>query len=249
MAQIIKHRRGGLESVSGATKRAGELLVITGSTGISALNDGILMVGIDGSTATPSNKILSGSSTPDLTGVSYGHSIDGIPFYNTSEEKLYILGKDGNTEVKATASTNGTGIVSSSAQIDSLGFLQVNGDAVVSGSSQVDGTAITNNTITIVGNSTALGGSVSLANITDGSGIVSGSSQVFSDVSGDITIASNGTSAISSGVIVNDDINASAAIAHTKLNFNGSGIVSGSSQISVTNSIVAADAAIDHTKN
>ena len=50
MAQIIKHRRGGLESVSGATKRAGELLVITGSTGISALNDGILMVGIDGST-------------------------------------------------------------------------------------------------------------------------------------------------------------------------------------------------------
>jgi len=248
MAQIIKHRRGGLESVSGATKRAGELLVITGSTGISALNDGILMVGIDGSTATPSNKILSGSSTPDLTGVSYGHSIDGIPFYNTSEEKLYILGKDGNTEVKATASTNGTGIVSSSAQIDSLGFLQVNGDAVVSGSSQVDGTAITNNTITIVGNSTALGGSVSLANITDGSGIVSGSSQVFSDVSGDITIASNGTSAISSGVIVNDDINASAAIAHTKLNLNGSGIVSGSSQISVTNSIVAADAAIDHTK-
>ena len=248
MAQIIKHRRGGLESVSGATKRAGELLVITGSTGISALNDGILMVGIDGSTATPSNKILSGSSTPDLTGVSYGHSIDGIPFYNTSEEKLYILGKDGNTEVKATASTNGTGIVSSSAQIDSLGFLQDNGDGVVSGSAQIDGTAITNNTISIVGNSTALGGSVSLANITDGSGIVSGSSQVFSDVSGDITIASNGTAAISSGVIVNDDINASAAIAHTKLNLDGSGIVSGSSQISVTNSIVAADAAIDHSK-
>ena len=37
-------------------------------------------------------KILSGSSTPNLTGGSYGHSVDGIPFYNTSEEKLYILG-------------------------------------------------------------------------------------------------------------------------------------------------------------
>ena len=73
MAQIIKHRRGGLESVSGATKRAGELLVITGSSGISAVNDGILMVGIDGSTVTTSNKILSGSSTPNLTGGSYGH--------------------------------------------------------------------------------------------------------------------------------------------------------------------------------
>jgi len=248
MAQIIKHRRGGLESVSGATKRAGELLVITGSTGISAANDGLLFVGIDGSTVTPANKILSGSSTPNLTGGSYGHSVDGIPFYNTSEEKLYILGKDGNTEVKATASTNGTGIVSSSAQIDSLGFLKVNGDAVVSGSGQIDGTGITNNTITIAGNSTALGGSVTLAAITDSSGIVSGSSQVFSDVSGDITIASNGTAAIGSGVIVNDDINGSAAIASSKINYNGTGIVSGSSQISVTNAIVANDAAIDHSK-
>ena len=246
MAQIIKHRRGGLESVSGATKRAGELLVITGSTGISALNDGILMVGIDGSTVTPSNKILSGSSTPDLTGVSYGHSVDGIPFYNTSEEKLYILGKDGNTEVKATASTNGTGIVSSSAQIDSLGFLKVNGDAVVSGSAQIDGTGITNNTITIAGNSTALGGSVSLANITDGSGIVSGSSQVFSDVSGDITIASNGTAAIAGGVIINADVNASAAIAYTKLDFDGSGIVSGSSQI--TGIVDSQISGVDHSK-
>ena len=246
MAQIIKHRRGGLESVSGATKRAGELLVITGSTGISALNDGILMVGIDGSTVTPSNKILSGSSTPNLTGVSYGHSVDGIPFYNTSEEKLYILGKDGNTEVKATASTNGTGIVSSSAQVDSLGFLKVNSDDVVSGSAQIDGTGITNNTISIVGNSTALGGSVSLANITDGSGIVSGSEQVFSDVSGDITIASNGTAAIAGGVIINADVNASAAIAYTKLDFDGSGIVSGSSQI--TGIVDSQISGVDHSK-
>jgi hypothetical protein len=248
MAQIIKHRRGGLESVSGATKRAGELLVITGSTGISAANDGLLFVGIDGSTVTPANKILSGSSTPNLTGVSYGHSVDGIPFYNTSEEKLYILGKDGNVEVKATASTNGTGIVSSSAQIDSLGFLKVNGDAVVSGSGQIDGTGITNNTITIAGNSTALGGSVTLAAITDGSGIVSGSSQVFSDVNGDISINPSGEASISSGVIENNDVNAAAGIVHTKLNFDGSGIVSGSSQISVTNAIVANDAAIDHSK-
>ena len=139
MAQIIKHRRGGLESVSGATKREGELLVITGSTGISAGNgSGLLFIGIDGSTVTPANKILTGSSTPDLTGGSYDTSIDGLPFYNTSTQKLYILAKGGNQEVKATANTDGTGIVSSSAQIDNLGFLQVNGDNVVSGSSQID---------------------------------------------------------------------------------------------------------------
>ena len=243
MAQIIKHRRGGLESVSGATKRAGELLVITGSTGISAANDGLLFVGIDGSTVTPANKILSGSSTPNLTGGSYGHSVDGIPFYNTSEEKLYILGKDGNVEVKATASTNGTGIVSSSAQVDSLGFLKVNGDSVISGSSQVFSDI--SGDITIASNGTAAIGAGVIVNAdvnasaaiafskinANSTGLVSGSSQVFSDVSGDVTIASNGTAAIGSGVIVNADINNSAAIASSKINYNSTGIVSGSSQV------------------
>jgi hypothetical protein len=39
----------------------------------------------------------------------------------------------------------------------------------------------------------------------------------YSGVTGDITIASGGTSAIGAGVIVNADVNASAAIAHSKL--------------------------------
>ena len=118
MAQIIKHRRGSLESVSSATKRAGELLVVTGSAGISAANGNtILFVGIDGSTVTPANKILQGTTTPDLTGATYDTSIDGIPYYNTSQEKLFIVNKGGNVEVKATAQTGGTGIVSGSSQI------------------------------------------------------------------------------------------------------------------------------------
>ena len=134
MAQIIKHRRGSLESISGATKRAGELLVVTGSTGISATNgDSILFVGVDGSTATPANKVLQGASNPDLSGASYDTSIDGIPFYNTATEKLYILNKGGNVEVKATANTGGTGIVSGSSQIKSL--LPAGS---ISGSTQVD---------------------------------------------------------------------------------------------------------------
>ena len=84
MAQIIKHRRGSLESISSATKRAGELLVVTGSAGITADNGGsLLFVGIDGSTATAANKVLQGSSVPNLTGANYDTSIDGIPFYDT----------------------------------------------------------------------------------------------------------------------------------------------------------------------
>ena len=133
MAQIIKHRRGSLESVQSATKRAGELLVVTGSAGITANNgNSLLFIGIDGSTVTPSNKVLQGSTVPDLSGASYDTSIDGIPYYNTSTEKLYILNKAGNIEVKASANTGGTGIVSGSSQVTSL--LPT---GTVSGSSQI----------------------------------------------------------------------------------------------------------------
>jgi hypothetical protein len=235
MAQIIKHRRGGLESVSGATKRAGELLVITGSTGISAANDGLLFVGIDGSTVTPANKILSGSSTPDLTGVSYGHSVDGIPFYNTSEQKLYILGKDGNVEVQATANTNGTGIVSSSAQIDSLGFLQVNGDGVISSSAQLESTFLEINGDSVVSSSAQISAYNTFLEI-NGDGVVSGSAQIDGTAITNNTISIVGNSTALGGSVTLANIT------------DGSGIVSGSSQISVTNAIVAADAAIDHTK-
>ena len=117
MAQIIRHRKGVLESVNGSTKRKAELLIVTGSSGITSTNSDAMVFFGDGTDATAANKILYGSSTPNLTGASYGTSVDGIPYYNTSEEKLYILAKAGNVEVKASASTGGTGIVSSSAQI------------------------------------------------------------------------------------------------------------------------------------
>ena len=68
--------------------------------------------------------------------------------------------------------------------------------------------------------------------VNDGaSKFVSGSqvaAYVYSGVSGDVTITSGGTAAIGSGVIVNNDVNASAAIAYTKLNFAGSSFVSAS---------------------
>jgi len=50
---------------------------------------------------------------------------------------------------------------------------------IFSGSSQVVGSSITTNAITIAGTSTALGGTITLATITGGSGIVSGSIQVL----------------------------------------------------------------------
>ena len=54
------------------------------------------------------------------------------------------------------------------------------------------------------------------------------SGSIFSTVSGDITITAGGVSAIGSGVIVNADVNNSAAIAASKINFSGTGFVSAS---------------------
>jgi len=190
-----------LESVSGATKRAGELLVVTGSSGITAANgDTILLVGIDGSTVTPSNKFLQGSSVPDLTGASYDTSVDGIPFYDTSAEKLYILNKGGNVEVKATANTGGTNIVSSSADTDNVditiegGVVSANLKGnVYSGSSQVASDFTTDNTSLDLGSGTfTTTGTLDAGDATvdslNSSGFISGSGL---DISGNANIGGN----------------------------------------------------------
>jgi hypothetical protein len=54
------------------------------------------------------------------------------------------------------------------------------------------------------------------------------SGSILSNISGDITITAAGVSSIGSGVIVNADVNASAAIAASKINFAGTGFVSAS---------------------
>ena len=74
----------------------------------------------------------------------------------------------------------------------------------------------------------------------------------FNKVSGDITIASNGTAAIGSAVIVNADINASAAIVDTKLaTISTAGKVSNSAttatNLNTASAIVARDASGNFT--
>ena len=269
MAQIIKHRRGNLEGLSSATTRAGELLVVTGSAGLGTIanGDSLVFVGIDGSTATPVNKILQGTTVPNLTGADYNTHVDGIPFYDTDDNKLYILNKGGNIEVKATPETGGTGIVSGSSQLTSsydaryeqvgngivsgssqVNFTQLAGissniisassdtsqvdmvisggsisanlkGGVVSGSGQIDGTAITNNSITIAGNATSLGGSVTFANIAKGTGTISGSAQVDGTAISNNSITIAGTSTALGGSITSAKI------------LEGTGVHSGSAQV------------------
>ena len=76
--------------------------------------------------------------------------------------------------------------------------------------------------------------------------------EVVGKISGDVDVATDGTSSIASGAIVNDDINASAAIADTKLDtISTAGKVSNSAttatDANTASAIVARDASGDFT--
>jgi len=252
MAQIIKHRRGNLEVLKDATTRAGELLVVTGSSGLGTIANGasLVFVGIDGSTATPVNKILQGTTVPDLTGASYNTHVDGIPFYDTDDNKLYILNKGGNIEVKASPETGGTGIVSGSSQVSSS-FEQV-GSGIVSGAAQINSlindtiaativaeidndeipiAKLAEDAITISGTSVTLGGAITDETLFGGTGVVTGSAQITnianSQLAGSIANAKLANSAIT---ISGTSVSLGAAITDETL-FGGTGVVSGSAQV------------------
>jgi hypothetical protein len=87
------------------------------------------------------------------------------------------------------------------------------------------GTLIILNSNSQVNGDLVVNGSISANNL------VSGSSQII--LGGDLTGSANNAQ-IASGVIVNDDVNTSAGIVYTKLDLGGSGIVSGSSQVTRT---------------
>lgn len=84
------------------------------------------------------------------------------------------------------------------------------------------GTHITVNADDVAVNTTTLTPAIWAA-----SGSYTGS--IFTGITGDVTISAAGVSAIGAGVIVNNDVNASAGIVYTKLSFAGSGFVSASS--------------------
>ena len=171
MAQIIQHKRGVLEDLSGVTANKGELLVVTGSS-ISALADGLVFVG-NHSDLTSVNKILTGSSSPNMA--SYDVGVNGLPFYNTTDKKLQILRQDGNLDVilsKDGLDLDGTGIVSSSAQVSALAGINDSTLTVTAGTNLSGGGTFTTNQ---AGNS-----AVTLNLDTDGTGFVSGSTQIIS---------------------------------------------------------------------
>ena len=220
MAQVIKHKRGKLESIAGSvTPVNGELVIASGSD-LSVHQEGLLFVGVEGDVLTPSNKILTGSSDIDVTGGSFDHSIDGVPFYHTGDQKLQILGKGGNLDVTFTTNSldlGGSGLVSSSTQI-----------------------GVNDTTITLTGGT----GINSLGDFTTNQS----STEAFVFSLDSSSLAGAGLTAATDGTgldvsVTNSEVDAAAQISHTKLNLSGSGIISGSGGVGA----LVTDAAFDQT--
>ncbi len=160
----------------------------------------------------------------------------------------------GSPNVFATMSINGVNVLADSA-VDILTFASASGAGLdIVGNPVNDTITFTLGSIpnASLANSTISGVSLgsNLADLTAGSGLTAagtyngGTARTFSvnsssmatyfrqdaysNVSGDITINSSGVAAIGTGVIVNADVSAIAAIDYTKINFGGSGFVSSS---------------------
>jgi hypothetical protein len=154
---------------------------------------------------------------------------------------------DNNAGTLTFASSSGTGLaIAANAGSDTLTFSL---DAVPNASLANSAVTVTAGNGLTDGGSVSLGGSTTL-NIRAGTHITvnandvavdtatltpavwgaSGSytGSIFSGITGDVTISAAGVSAISNGVIVDGDVNASAAIAYTKINFAGSSFISAS---------------------
>jgi hypothetical protein len=111
MAQIIKHRRGSLSQIKDVTARVSELIMATGSIG--DLNGPMVFIGSDDGVAggyKAVSKIYQGTTAPTISVGSHGSTIDGTPFYASGDKSLYILDKNGNSQIDLTGNIEGNTI-------------------------------------------------------------------------------------------------------------------------------------------
>ena len=187
MAQIIKHRRGSIESLKDVTANVGELVMGTGSIG--NLSAPVLFIG-DTAVAggyKPVSKIYQGTAAPTISVGSHGSTLDGLPFYSTATKTLYILDKGGNNAINLTGNIEGNTI--SGVTITSLTGSNANITNVTGSNgnfSNLTGTTFTSTN----GNITSLTGSnANISNIT-GTTITGSNVRVTTDlnVGGKVTV-------------------------------------------------------------
>ncbi len=100
MAQIIRHRRGSLESLSAATAsfQKGELIIVSGSSNITSTNGGsMVFAATESGSVQAVNRFIIGNNAPNVFSSStYNGLVKGVPYYASGSSTLYLLGSDGN---------------------------------------------------------------------------------------------------------------------------------------------------------
>jgi len=107
MTQILKLKRGSLERLSTITGslQKGEIIFASASTEISSSNgSSILFVTTESGSIQAANRIMrtTGSTAPQLTSSVYNGIIDGVPFYASGSQTLFLLGSSGNEAIDLT---------------------------------------------------------------------------------------------------------------------------------------------------
>jgi predicted acyltransferase (DUF342 family) len=175
MAQIIKHRRGSIDSLSVTTAKKGELVIATGS--INDFNGPWIFVGeTEGSAGAfrAISKIYQGTEAPNLTSNNWGSTLNGTPFYSSVSESLQILSNAGNTVMDLTGNLEGNSINSItistiSGNTSVIGNVNVTNNLSVTGTTSISGATTIDDTLRVTGNS-SLEGNLSVTGTTSISG-------------------------------------------------------------------------------
>jgi hypothetical protein len=100
MAQIIKHRRGSLESLSAVTSslQKGEIVIASGSSNLSVTNGASIVFAVpENGQVQAVNRILVGANAPNTFAAgTYNGMLKGVPYYASGSSTLYLLGEGAN---------------------------------------------------------------------------------------------------------------------------------------------------------
>jgi len=205
MAQIIKHRRGSITQLKDVTARAGEMVVATGSIG--TMNGPWVFIGSDEIAGgyKPVSKIYEGSTVPTIGAGSYGTTVDGTPFYSSTDEALYILASGGNRKIDLTGNIEGNTIAN--VTVTSLTGTNANITNVTGGTGNFT-TALTGSHVRVGNNLTVIGDSQFTGNITGSNLKLTGNAVIDGNITlgGNITVGDGNTDFIAFGAEVSSSI-------------------------------------------
>jgi trimeric autotransporter adhesin len=231
MAQIIKHRRGSLESLSAVTSslQKGEIVIASGSSNLSVTNGSSIVFAVpENGQVQAVNRILVGANAPNTFAAgTYNGMLKGVPYYASGSSTLYLLGEGANEipnlvgNISEYSSSVATNFSASNASITSLSasVASVTGDFSSSVATSFSASTASQTTLSA---SVATSISASNASVTSLSASVASATGDFSSSVATSFSASNAsiTSLSASVASVTGDFSSSVATSFSASNAN-----------------------------